>query len=125
MSGGEKFGFAARISARVSPFSKAARNEVLDTAASSNRFAVSPGARLLPDTRYWLKEGGLLDRNEPSIPATGSKNTPIPPRSTVLRETPNGCQAKINRGDHRSVSNPGNASRRFVRIALLYGTPGS
>ena len=31
---------------------------------------------------------------------------PTPPRITVLCETPKGCQAKLNRGDHRMLSVP-------------------
>src|SRR5207249_2626942 len=106
--GGKKFGTVAWICASVCPDAKALMNAELEAAAFENKLPVSSGVRPSPVTVNEFTSGGLLKKFDAML-STESWKTPIPPSRTVLCVTPKGCQAKLNRGDHRILSRPWNA----------------
>jgi len=64
-----------------------------------------------------VQSGGLLEKLNAMPSGTDQKRCPIPPRNTVLCDTPKGCQAKLNRGAHKMLSLLANASFWLIRTA--------
>ena len=120
--GGKKFGTVAWICASVCPDAKALMNAELEAAAFENKLPVSSGVRPSPVTVNEFTSGGLLKKFDAML-STESWKTPIPPSRTVLCVTPKGCQAKLNRGDHRILSRAiaGARGRMLSRLPVGIG----
>src|SRR5215469_18204092 len=104
--GGEKPGTVASICATVSPFVKPFRNAWLLAAACAKRFPplVSAGDTGRFDGVKRFSCGEFSEKKSTAEPVNASLKIPTPPRMTVLREAPNGCQAKPKRGCLRTES---------------------